>query len=159
MCACVYMYTSHTYTWNYCICNMYYFILHVSNNILLSYIYGITTPWCILLSGICMYIYVYVYIHTYMKLYQYIVFIIDTVYIYIFNFCICLYSDISFLVLPLKRNDGTLWLVQLKHYYLFCRPDWNFFLPCPICLLLHLSPLRYCHHFFLNFRGFIDRDI
>lgn len=50
----------------------------------------------------------YVYIHTYMKLYQYIVFIIDTVYIYIFNFCICLYSDIAFLVLPLKRNDGTL---------------------------------------------------
>ena len=103
-------------------------------------------------AGICMYMHVYLCMYTniwsYISISLYnIYYIVDTFYIYIYVFnlcvymCLCVYSDITFLVLPLERN---LWLVQLKQYYLFLGQTEIFFflvlfLFSYICLLCIIS--------------------
>lgn len=140
-----------------CIYNMYYFI-YISINILLSYIRVITTYHSVYYFQVSAYIYVCMYIHTYTIISIYSIIYRYRIYIYSASPIFVCTQILLFPSLLVKKWWNPLTSTTKTLLSLFCRPDWNFFLPWPICLLLHLFPLRYCH-FFFKFQGFIDRDI
>lgn len=119
-----------------------------------------------MLSGICRYMHVYAcvsaYVYKYMKLYLYITLLYYRyiLYLYVYIQLVCVYVFVCVLRYYFSsfaswKNDGNLWLVQLKQYYLFLGQTEIFFFfvlflfyICLLCIISFLFQGFYLQRYF-----------